>query len=63
VRDSNPPQGWIQKGFPRAPFGDTLRDKMNRMEAWLIRRALGKNGQRRTPTARKRGITREGLYK
>jgi transcriptional regulator with PAS, ATPase and Fis domain len=43
--------------------GDTLRDNMNRIEAWLIRRALEQHGQRRTATARKLGITREGLYK
>ncbi len=43
--------------------GDTLRDNMNRIEAWLIRRALEQHGGRRTATARKLGITREGLYK
>ncbi len=36
---------------------------MNRIEAWLIRRALEQHGQRRTDTAKKLGITREGLYK
>ncbi len=43
--------------------GDTLRANMNRIEAWLIRRALEQHGQRRTDTAKKLGITREGLYK
>jgi Nif-specific regulatory protein len=43
--------------------GDTLRANMDRIEAWLIRRALEQHGQRRTATARKLGITREGLYK
>ena len=43
--------------------GDTLRDNMNRIESWLIRRALEQHGNRRTATARKLGITREGLYK
>ena len=41
----------------------TLRDAMNRVEAWYIRRALAEAGGRRTVTARKLGITREGLYK
>jgi Nif-specific regulatory protein len=43
--------------------GDTLRDNMNRIESWLIRRALEQHGGRRTAAARKLGITREGLYK
>jgi len=43
--------------------GDTLRDNMQRIESWLIRRALEQHGGRRTATARKLGITREGLYK
>jgi Nif-specific regulatory protein len=43
--------------------GDTLRDNMNRIESWLIRRALEQHAGRRTATARKLGITREGLYK
>jgi len=41
----------------------TLRDAMNRVEAWYIRRALHETGGRRTTTARRLGITREGLYK
>ncbi len=43
--------------------GDTLRATMDRIESWLIRRALEQNGRRRNTTARKLGITREGLYK
>ncbi|MEE2673038.1 MAG: sigma 54-interacting transcriptional regulator [Myxococcota bacterium] len=43
--------------------GDSLRDNMNRIEAWLIRRALEQHGGRRAASARKLGITREGLYK
>jgi transcriptional regulator with GAF, ATPase, and Fis domain len=43
--------------------GETLRDSMNRIEAWLIRRSLEQNGDRRAATARKLGVTREGLYK
>jgi len=41
----------------------TLRDAMARVEAWYIRRALAEHGGRRTATARKLGVTREGLYK
>jgi transcriptional regulator with PAS, ATPase and Fis domain len=43
--------------------GDTLRETLARVEAWLIRRALDAHGGRRTETARRLGITREGLYK
>ncbi len=43
--------------------GDNLRDALDRVEAWLIRRALELNGGRRALTARKLGVTREGLYK
>jgi transcriptional regulator with PAS, ATPase and Fis domain len=42
---------------------ETLRDAMARVEAWLIRRALDRNDDRRAATARQLGITREGLYK
>ena len=41
----------------------TLRDAMHRVEAWYIRRALAEHDGRRTATARKLGVTREGLYK
>jgi transcriptional regulator with PAS, ATPase and Fis domain len=43
--------------------GEPLRENMNRIEAWLIRRTLEQLGGRRAATARKLGITREGLYK
>ena len=43
--------------------GDTLRDTLGRIEAVLIRRALTANGNVRSETARRLGITREGLYK
>ena len=43
--------------------GETLRENMNRIEAWLIRRSLEQHAGRRAATARKLGITREGLYK
>ena len=43
--------------------GDTLRETVGRVEAWIIRRALERNDGRRAETARRLGITREGLYK
>ena len=43
--------------------GETLRETLERIEAWLIRRSLEANQQRRTQTAKKLGITREGLHK
>jgi transcriptional regulator with PAS, ATPase and Fis domain len=43
--------------------GDTLRDTLGRIEAFLIRRALDAHGGRRTTTAQALGLTREGLYK
>ncbi|MCH7644798.1 MAG: sigma 54-interacting transcriptional regulator [Myxococcales bacterium] len=43
--------------------GESLRETLARVEAWLIRRALDTNSGRRTTTARLLGITREGLYK
>ncbi len=42
---------------------EPLRHTMGRIEAWLIRRALDAHGGRRAATARKLGVTREGLYK
>jgi DNA-binding NtrC family response regulator len=42
---------------------ETLKEALERVEAWLIRRALANNGGRKTRTARKLGLTREGLYK
>jgi transcriptional regulator with PAS, ATPase and Fis domain len=43
--------------------GDSLRETLARVEAWLIRHALEANSGRRATTARLLGITREGLYK
>jgi len=43
--------------------GETLREALDRVESWMIRRALSNNGGRRARTARKLGLTREGLYK
>jgi len=43
--------------------GETLRTQVGRIEAWLIRRALASHSGRRAETARRLGITREGLYK
>jgi transcriptional regulator with PAS, ATPase and Fis domain len=42
---------------------ETLREALDRVEAWLIRRALANNGGRKARTARRLGLTREGLYK
>jgi len=42
---------------------ESLRQAVERVEAWLIRRALANNGGRKTSTARRLGLTREGLYK
>jgi DNA-binding NtrC family response regulator len=43
--------------------GETLRETLDRVEAWLIREALSAHGGRRAQTARRLGVTREGLYK
>ena len=40
---------------------DSLRNNMQRVEAWMIRQSLEQHGGRRAATARKLGITREGL--
>ena len=45
------------------PTGESLRDNLDRVEAWLIRRELDAHGGRRAETARRLAITREGLYK
>ena len=42
--------------------GESLRETMGRIEAWILRQALASNGGQRTSTARLLGITREGLY-
>jgi len=43
--------------------GESLQETLQRVEAWLLRRALEAQGGHRTRTARRLGITREGLYK
>ena len=40
-----------------------LRENLDRVEAWLIRDALDRQGGHRSATARALGLTREGLYK
>jgi DNA-binding NtrC family response regulator len=42
---------------------ETLRQALDRIECWLLRRALTNNDGRKALTARKLGLTREGLYK
>jgi transcriptional regulator with PAS, ATPase and Fis domain len=42
---------------------ESLREALERVEAWMIRRALANNNGRKTRTAQKLGLTREGLYK
>jgi transcriptional regulator with PAS, ATPase and Fis domain len=43
--------------------GESLQETLERTEAWLLRRALEAHDGHRTRTARRLGITREGLYK
>jgi two-component system NtrC family response regulator len=43
--------------------GESLREALDRVEAWLIRRALAAHQGRRAETARRLRLTREGLYK
>jgi transcriptional regulator with PAS, ATPase and Fis domain len=43
--------------------GETLREQVERYEAWVIRRVLDGQGGRKAATARRLGLTREGLYK
>ena len=43
--------------------GESLREAVGRVEAWLIRNALETHSGRRAETARRLGLTREGLYK
>jgi Nif-specific regulatory protein len=54
----------IVEAIDQTPPGvESLRENLECVEAWLIRRALEHNGGRRTVTAKKLGVTREGLYK
>ncbi len=50
-------------GAQREDLSERARANMNRIEAWLVRRDLEHHRQRRADTAKKLGITREGLYK
>jgi transcriptional regulator with PAS, ATPase and Fis domain len=43
--------------------GESLQETLQRIESWLLRRALEAHDGHRTRTARRLGITREGLYK
>ena len=43
--------------------GESLREALDRVEAWMIRRALAAHQGRRAATARCLRLTREGLYK
>ena len=43
--------------------GESLQETLRRIEAWLLRRALDAHHGNRTRTARRLGVTREGLYK
>jgi two-component system NtrC family response regulator len=53
----------IDHALERAAPGEPLRATVARVEAWLLRRALEAEGGCRAATARRLGITREGLYK
>jgi transcriptional regulator with PAS, ATPase and Fis domain len=55
--------GTLPPSHERGQTGETLREALERVEAWLIRRTLTANAGRRTITARELGVTREGLYK
>jgi Nif-specific regulatory protein len=56
--------GQLLEPLPNAVHdGEPLRDTLARFEAWCLRRALDRNAGRRAETARKLGLTREGLYK
>ncbi len=55
--------GIVEPVAANAQPGEPLRVTLQRIEAWLIRRALQANDGRRATTARRLGITREGLYK
>ena len=42
---------------------ESLKEALDRIEAWMIRRALANNGGGKSRTAKRLGLTREGLYK
>ena len=41
---------------------ESLQEALERIESWLIRRALANNDGRKARTARRLGLTREGIY-
>jgi len=55
--------GILEAGSEAGEARESLRAQMDRVESWLLRRALDRNDGRRTVTARQLGLTREGLYK
>lgn len=55
------PLPWRHRRHKTAP-PELRRQAVDRVEAWLIRRALANNGGQKASTARRLGITREGLY-
>ncbi len=59
----SPPILGIAEPVTAVGEGETLRATLDRVEAWLLRRALDAHDGRRAATARRLGLTREGLYK
>ena len=55
--------GSVASALDGAAPGEPLRETLDRVERWLLRRALETHEHRRTDTARALGLTREGLYK
>jgi Nif-specific regulatory protein len=56
--------GQALAAFPDAVHdAEPLRETLARFEAWCVRRELDRNAGRRAETARRLGLTREGLYK
>ena len=53
----------VSPALPGELSSESLRETMARFEAWVLRGALERHGQRRIATARSLGITRECLYK
>jgi two-component system response regulator HupR/HoxA len=53
----------LEPALAAAAQDEPLRASVARVEAWLLRRALEAEGGCRAATARRLGLTREGLYK
>jgi transcriptional regulator with PAS, ATPase and Fis domain len=53
----------LDRALGQAAEDEPLRATVARVEAWLLRRALEREGGCRAATARRLGLTREGLYK